>query len=339
MTKRSALGFLCVLVIAFVLRACQSPDNEGDSIQVGTALVELSAPAGFPAIQIPENNPITQTKVALGKRLFFDKALSSDSSVSCASCHLPSRAFADSVALSAGVEGQFAERNSPSLINVAFHPHLMREGGVPNLELQVITPLESPNEMNMPIVEACKRLNRDTDYVRQFQEAFGDSITPFTLTRAIAAYERTLLGGNSPYDQFVGGDSNALSAQAQLGLKLFASDRLQCTSCHSGVFFTDFSMQNNGTYAEYKDNGLFRLTLREQDIGKFKVPSLRNVAVTVPYMFDGSFATLDSVITHYARGGHVHPNKSKHLTGFDISEEEREALISFLESLTEEVQP
>lgn len=321
--------------------SCSTPSDPSlrTSQSVDTVAIQPSIPAGFPKMHIPETNAITNAKVRLGERLFFDPVLSSDFNISCASCHLPAYAFSDTVALSEGAEGGRAERNAPSLINVGFHPHLMREGGVPGLELQILTPLESENEMNLPIGKACERLNQDSSYRDLFQNIFGDTATPFTLTRAIAAYERTLIGGGSDYDGFVAGDSGALSRQAKAGMQLFFSDRLKCSTCHSGVLFTDFSFRNNGTYQEYKDNGRFRLTLREEDIGKFKVPSLRNVALTAPYMFDGSIRTLDEVITHYAEGGHTHPNKDTAVTGFEINEQERAALIAFLQSLTERGTP
>lgn len=284
---------------------------------------------------VPADNPITAAKIQLGKKLFFETGLSSDSSVACASCHGPRLAFADGVALSKGAEGQTAERNSPTLFNVAFHPHLMREGGPKTLELQVLAPLENPLEMNMPVRVACSRLNADTGYVRLFQLAFGDSATPFTLTRALATFERTLISAGSPYDSFLTGDTSALSLSARRGYRLFHSQRTNCSTCHAGPLLSHFGFENNGLYADYSDGGLFKLTLNDSDVGKFKVPSLRNVAATPPYMFDGSLPTLQAVLEHYNRGGNGHSLQSPLVKPLGLTEIELKDLETFLRALDE----
>jgi len=317
--------------------SCENTPTTVEKRQDDQIIVSPQRPDNFPEMIVPDNNHLTEARINLGRKLFFDNILSSDSSVSCASCHKPALAFSDSIALSMGVHGRHADRNSPSLINAAFSLKLMREGGPPNLELQVLAPLESENEMNMPVQKACDRLNSIPAYKELFMEAYQAEATPFTLTRAIACFERTLVGGNSDFDRYLAGDSHALSDQAILGYQLFSSDRIGCGNCHTGILLTDFSFQNNGTYAEYPDNGRFRLTLRDQDIGKFKVPSLRNVALTAPYMFDGHLSNLSEVLDHYASGGKVHINKSHHVRELDLTEEEKNAIIQFLESLTEEV--
>ena len=283
----------------------------------------------------PKNNLPSVAKIELGERLFYDPALSSDYSTSCASCHEPSIAFADSVPFSIGAKGRRAQRNSPSIVNVGYMPHFMAEGGVKNLELQVIAPIENELEMDFTVIEACKRLNDLPAYREAFRLVWQDSATPFTLTRSIAAYERTIVGGTSPYDSFLKGDEKALTSSAENGMDLFFSDRLGCVGCHSGVLLTNFEIENNGLDSIYEDKGKYRLTLSKEDQGKFKVPSLRNVALTAPYMHDGRFETMAEVIHHYESGGAPHPNKSVKLKQFELNESERADLISFLESLTD----
>lgn len=313
--------------------------NDSDSIDTAGYVVQtpyvIGVPSHFPALKSPKDNPLTVEKVELGKRLFFDRSLSIDSSVSCASCHHPNKAFSDTTALSSGSLSRETERNSPSLMNIAFHPVLMREGAVQNLEIQVLSPLEGETEMAHNVVLACERLNRDSGYVKAFTNAFGDKATPFTITRALAAYERTLIGGDAPYDAYLLGDSSILSEEQIRGLSLFKSNRLGCTNCHSGVLFTNFEIANNGLYSKYTDPGLFRLTVQNEDRGKFKTPSLRNVAITAPYMHDGSLTSLDDVLEHYASGGAGHENQSNHIKGFKLTNKERKAIIAFFDALTE----
>lgn len=329
-----------VLLAVALLTACgdRSAENGVIHTAVDTTRVEITVPRGFPQPHIPADNPLTKARIALGRKLFFDPVLSADSSISCASCHKPANAFSDVVALSAGVEGQHTDRNSPSLLNVAFHPYLMREGGSRNLELQILVPLESPNEMNLLIGEACERLNSLPEYRELFTEAFGTRATPYTLTRALASFERTLVSANTPYDRFARGDSTALDALAITGFSLFNSDRLACGKCHSGMLFTDFSFRNNGLYAEYKDGGRRRLTLLPEDEGKFKVPTLRNITLTGPYMHDGSLETLEEVLDHYAEGGKGHRNQDSLVRPLHLLPGEKEAVIAFLKSLTDDPQ-
>lgn len=333
---KSAFNVLIYFTI-ISLSSCENTPTTVEKSQDDQIIVNPQRPDNFPEMIVPDNNQLSEARINLGRKLFFDNILSSDSSVSCASCHKHALAFSDSIALSMGAHGRHADRNSPSLINAAFLPYLMREGGPPNLELQVLAPLESENEMNMPVQKACDRLNSIPEYRELFNQAYQSEATPFTLTRAIACFERTLVGGNSDFDRFLAGDSQALSDQAILGYQLFNSEQVGCSNCHAGILLTDFSFQNNGTYDDYLDNGRFRLTLRDQDIGKFKVPSLRNVALTAPYMFDGHLSSLSDVLDHYAKGGKDHINKSHHVRELHLTDEEKNAIIQFLESLTEEV--
>lgn len=290
-------------------------------------------PAWPPPVSIPKENPMSEAKIALGRKLFFEKALSRDSTVSCGSCHLPNFAFADTVAFSRGVGDRRATRNTPSLVNIAYAPRLMAEGGVNNLELQVLSPLENPLEMDMTVGEVCRKLNCDAAYRQAFLAVWGDTATPFTLTRTLAAYERTLVGGCAPYDNFTQGDSTALTANQRAGLVLFMQSG--CANCHAQPLFTNHTPENNGLDSVPTDYGLFRLTLRTEDIGKFKTPTLRNVALTAPYMHDGRFITLEEVVEHYNAGGMHHANKSPHIKPLGLSETEKAQLVEFLRALTQ----
>ena len=324
---RQSILYSIIVVISWSCSTIEKPDTTDDSLSVfSIASLEMD---------IPENNPQTDAKIRLGARLFFEPLLSRDSSISCGSCHLKHYAFSDTIAFSDGVGVKKAARNSPTVVNIGFHPHLMAEGGVKNLELQVIAPLENEDEMDLGVIEACNRLNKVPYYQDFFQRVWGDSVTPFTLTRSIASFERSIVGGTSPFDSFIAGDSNALSIDAQNGMVLFYSDRLSCKTCHSGPLLTNFQIENNGLDEEYEDNGLFRLTLLTEDKGKFKVPTLRNIAKTYPYMHDGRFVNLDEVLDHYAKGGKPHPNKHQAIKGFELTEQERSEMIAFLESLTD----
>lgn len=299
---------------------------------------DLRIPAGFPEPAIPEDNQLTNTRVELGRRLFYDPVLSLDSSVSCATCHFQHLAFADPAPLSEGVDGRTGLRNSPALFNLAYAESFFRDGGVPTLELQVLAPISDENEMDNNIVTVVERLQRIPAYVELCQEAYGRTPDPFCLTRALAAFERTLISGDSRYDRHsYHGESGALNAAEIRGLNLFQSDALKCAECHSGFNFTNEDFRNNGLKAVYPDTGRARITLDPADAGKFKVPSLRNVALTAPYMHDGSIATLGEVIDHYAAGGMGHRNQDPLVAGFVLSDAEKADLIAFLESLTDEV--
>lgn len=297
----------------------------------------LSVPEGFPEPEIPTDNTLTPERIALGKRLFYDPVLSKDSTRSCGSCHHPHLAFSDSTAVSLGIENRTGTRNSPSLANVAYQKNLLREGGVPTLEMQILVPIQEHNEFDFNILLVADRLKRMPEYVALAESAYAREPDPFVITRAIAAFERTLLSGDSPYDQwFFQGTAAAVSASAKRGYSLFQSERLACGTCHEGFLFTNQTFANNGLYEVYPDSGRIRLTGLETDRALFKVPSLRNVALTAPYMHDGNLPTLEAVIDHYQTGGKPHPNKSPLLRPFILTMQERADLLAFLNSLTDE---
>lgn len=293
-------------------------------------------PAGFDRITYPEDNKFDELRWKMGKALFFDTRLSIDGSISCASCHRPEFAFADNRATSPGANRAPGTLNVPSLTNVAYHPYLTNAGGVPTLEMQILVPIQESNEFNHNVVDIVQQLKYDSTYNAWSQDAFGDSLSVYAVTRALANYERTLISGNSPYDQYAyQGDLEALSKSAIRGMELFNSDRLNCASCHSGFNFTNYTFRNNGLYKEYAETGKHKLTREPRDRATFKVPSLRNVAITAPYMHDGSIESLDGVIDHYENGVFPHPNLGPEIHDFQLSDRERKDLINFLESLTD----
>lgn len=320
-------------------------------------------PAWAPRPLVPADNPMSDAKVELGRLLFYDKRLSADGSFSCATCHQQAHAFTDGRKLAIGVTGEAHPRNSMSLTNAAYNPVLTWADPAQHLlETQALTPMfgTHPVEMGLAGREAMivKLLSGDARYTRLFHAAFPqekDAGTLPNLTRAIAAFERTLLSFDSPYDRYrYGGDKTAISASAMRGETLFFSERMKCFHCHGGINFTDTVMHerlehpemafhNTGLYnvdgkgAYPADNtGVMAVTGKPEDMGKFRAPTLRNIAVSAPYMHDGSIATLDEVLEHYARGGRAaNPLKSEFITGFTMSTQEKEDLIAFLQSLTD----
>jgi len=297
----------------------------------------METPLGFPEPTAPEGNEFTKARWDLGKKLFFEKGLSVDNSVSCASCHRPELAFSDDKALSLGVENRAGTRNSPTLANLAYHPYFTREGGVPTLEMQILVPIQEHNEFDFNILLIANRLSQDSVYVQMAQEAYDREPDAFVITRALACFERSLLSGYSLYDQFVNHNKAAALTTAQIrGMNLFFSDRTNCATCHSDFNFTNYAFENNGLYEDYEDEGRFKLTGEEVDRALFKVPTLRNIALTAPYMHDGSFGTLEAIIDHYNSGGKNHPHKSELIQPLSLSESEKNDLKKFLISLTDE---
>jgi cytochrome c peroxidase len=326
MNRKPGFGFLIILLLVIIV-SCQKDDIKVNSY--------FELPSGFPIPSFPSENEFTEDKFLLGRRLFFDPVLSLDSTISCASCHKPEYAFTDRNKVSFGVSGRSGTRNSPSLGNVVYQPYLLREGGVPTLEMQVGVPIQEHNEFDHNILLIVDKLNQQTSYRELSLKAYGRLPDAFVLTRSIATFERSLLSGNSSYDKFINGDSNALSASAKNGLRLFNSPELKCNQCHAGFNFTNYAFLNNGLYEHDPDEGRMRLTGKEEDRSLFKVPSLRNVEVTYPYMHDGSINTLEEIIEHYASGGKNNLQKSKLISGFTITGQEKTDLVNFLKALTD----
>ncbi|MBI4902760.1 MAG: cytochrome-c peroxidase [Acidobacteria bacterium] len=259
----------------------------------------------------PEDNPLTAEKIELGRRLFFDRRLSRDGSTSCSTCHDPERAFSDDRAVAVGVFGRKGRRNSPALINRGYGRLFFWDGRVSTLEDQVLKPIEDPNEMDLPLAEAAARV----------------SLTPTEISHALASFVRSILSGDSPYDRFVNGVRTALSADQQAGLQIFRG-KANCTACHVGPNFTDERLHNTGI--AWCDG---KLTDTGAGQGNFKTPTLREVALTAPYMHDGSLATLEEVIEYYDRGGNRNPQLDPELRPLHLTAGEKRQLLDFLHSL------
>lgn len=304
------------------------------------AKLSVGTPSGVGAVPVSAPSS-SAARVELGRRLFFDPILSKDRTVSCASCHKPEHAFADDVAVSAGVGGKIGTRNTPSVMNVSGRTTLFWDGRAETLEEQALFPIANPVEMALPVDEALQRLNADATYAKQFQEAFGQPATARTLGRAFAAFQKTLDTIDSPYDRYAHGDDGAISESARRGRLLFIG-RAKCADCHSGEDFTSDRFRNIGLFdgGALGDRGRGAITNRPEDDGQFKVPSLRNVSATAPYMHNGMFRTLREVIDYYnepdkvvpaARGRDASMNAQIQLT-----EGEKRDLEAFLQALTDD---
>lgn len=287
-----------------------------------------------------EKNADIKTKAALGKKLFSEKILSKDSSVSCASCHKPGYAFADTVAFSTGIGGRLTKRNTPSVLNMKNRPYYFWDGRAASLEEQCLMPIQNPDEMGLPVEEAVKRLNQSKEYKLLFQKIFGQKPDAKNLAAAFAAFEKTLETVDSKFDDWSNNLKN-LTAQEERGRQLFIGDKAKCFDCHREEDFTTDEFKNIGLYngKELDDEGLFNLTNKETDKGKFKTPGLRNIAVTAPYMHNGMFKTLEEVVEYYND-----PQKFvKDPINIDevlkaplnLTEKEKKDLVAFLKTLTD----
>lgn len=276
----------------------------------------------------------------LGKLLFFDKILSADKSISCASCHIPEFAYADTSAFSKGVGGKLGNRNTPSAMNMFARDFLFWDGRATTLEEQALGPIENPIEMNLPIAEAIKRLNENENYKKYFKAIFKEKPNKKNLAIAISAFERTLETANSAFDKWGQGDTLAISESARRGRRLFIG-KANCFDCHFGPDFTVDEFRNIGLYneKEHNDKGRFDVTKDNNDIGKFKVPGLRNIAVTAPYMHNGSFTTLRDVIEYYNEPSKFTKGSINRdeliIDNLNLTEQEKQDIEAFLISLTD----
>lgn len=287
------------------------------------------------SIPVPEDNPLNEDKIALGRALFFDKRLSKTNDIACASCHIPQFAFTDRQVHSSGVEGRKTSRNSPTLLNVAYQKTLMFDAHIPTLEQQAIVPIQEHQEMDMKMGDLIAKLKSIPEYQEKSKRIFNRDFDAFVLTRSISAFERTLVSQNSRFDQYMNGNTKALTKEEVAGYKIFTK-KLYCSTCHSYPHFTSYKAEDNGLYEIYgEDKGRFRIHNDSLDIGKFKVPTLRNIELTFPYMHDGSLATLEKVIEHYSKGGNHSVNQHAVIRSFELSTIEKKQLISFLKSLTD----
>jgi cytochrome c peroxidase len=272
----------------------------------------------------------------LGRQLFLDVRLSSDESVSCASCHNPDLAFADNKVTSRRIDRRKGGRNTPALINAAFQPYQFWDGRASSLEDQALLPLENPVEMGSSIPIIVERLNQLPQYRDAFRRVFGSPVTRENLAQALASFERTILAGDSAYDQHAAGNPTALSQKATEGMKLFEG-KAHCRLCHQGYNFSDGVFHNLGVGWDgsgFADEGRSVVTGIVKDRGAFKTPTLRQVAQTAPYMHDGSLPSLEAVVDFYDRGGKPNPHVDPLIQPLRLTLQEKEALVEFLRSLS-----
>ena len=296
----------------------------------------VEVPTDFPPMPFPSDNVTTPEKIALGRRLFYDRRLSLDSSISCGSCHVQARGFSDSNRLSIGVDGRIGRRNAPSLANSGYARALNWEGGVPSLEQQAIVPITHPDEMAMNSDTLVARIVATPLYHTLFSAAWGDDNVTFArITKSLGAFQRSLVSGSSRFDRMRRGEKGLLNAQELRGRDLFFGETGDCFHCHGSFNFNDNDFHNNGLAAT-EDIGRFDVTQSRFDDGAFRTPTLRNVAVTAPYMHDGRFGTLRDVVSFYNRGGDGHPNSDPLVRPLGMNEEEIDALVAFLGTLTDD---
>ena len=347
--------------------------GEGPPAPPPAPTYDWKLPAGFPEPFVPGDNPMSEEKVQLGRHLFYDVRLSGNGTLSCASCHEQRRAFSDGKVTPVGSTGDHVPRNAPGLANVAYlSTYTWANPVLESLESQALVPLfnEVPTELGLAprLDEVLRRLRDDARYAELFRAAFPGEAEPVgrdAIVKALASFQRTLLSGGAPYDRYLQGDSTAMSPAAKRGMELFFGERAECYHCHSGTHLTNsfrakdsrlperqffntglYNMDGSGAYPP--DNpGLFEFTRKDSDQGRFRVPPLRNVALTAPYMHDGSIPTLEAVIDHYTAGGRnvtegplagdgrSNPNKDPLVRPFTLSPQERADLVAFLESLTD----
>lgn len=296
-------------------------------------------PKGLVDIFWPADNPYSPEKAELGWLLYFDKRLSCDNTVSCASCHDPRHAFTDGQAVSTGVRGQKGGRNAPTVINRAYSLLQFWDGRAASLEEQAKGPIANPIEMDLSHEACIKKLRAIPGYRQRFKAVFGtEEFTIDHVAKAIATFERTVLSGNSAYDRFKAGDKAALTESQQNGMNIFFSNKARCDSCHEGINLTNGKFANIGIGMDKPnpDLGRYLVTKREEDKGAFKTPTLRDIARTAPYMHDGSLKTLEEVVEHYNKGGI--PNKWLHqdVRKLDLTDKEKKDLVEFLKALNGE---
>ena len=284
-------------------------------------------------IEYPDDVEPTGAQIELGKKLFFDKKLSLNESQSCATCHDPDHGFSDGLKFSLGAMGNASKRNAPHLYNLAWNILFLWDGRAASLEEQALIPIEAPDEMNLPLETLVKRLSTSPEYEQAFTRAYGDSeVTTERIAHAIASFERGIIVDDTPFDRYLKGNDNAISDAAKRGLVLFAG-KGKCIDCHSGPNFTDNSFHNIGLASN--DPGRGEIIGDDTLDGAFKVPGLRNIIFSAPYMHDGSLGTLEEVVQFYNRGGDHKEQISELIKPLELSDEEVRDLVAFLASLNQ----
>jgi cytochrome c peroxidase len=326
---------LVVLALALAPACADSPNAPPASAALLAAVLPTGFGAATPADTAPPDNALTEARAALGRRLFNDARLSSTGQVSCASCHQQADAFSDPARVSTGVDGQRGTRNAPALVNLAWGTSFFWDGRAASLEEQAGKPIENPIEMNLPLADAVAHVATDTAYVSAFADAYAGPPTETTLRYALASFVRALVSGGSPYDRHERGDDGAFGAAEARGEALFFSERTGCFHCHPPGALTNDGYFNDGSFVAGGDEGRKALTGLAGDLGKFKVPGLRDVAASAPYMHDGSLSTLEAVIDQYDRGGRGDPSTDPQVRPLGLSAGEKGDLVTFLRSLTD----
>ena len=330
-----------VIAGAMALLTATGVMGGANASQSGAVPVAQAVPLGLedPGSYIPSDNPQTARKIELGRWLFFDKRLSKNGTVACATCHMPGLAFTDGQPVSTGIYRLQGGRSAPTAINRVYSKAQFWDGRADTLEDQSVGPFVSPVEHGfLDHNELVSKIKSIEGYRMLFQEVFGREVTVGDVGRAIAGFQRTLLSGNSRVDRFdMGGEETALSAAAQRGLELFRS-KARCTRCHSGFNFSDEKFHNLGIGWDTNsvDLGRYMVTKNAEDIGAFKTPTLREIARTAPYMHDGRFATLEDVVRFYNQGGIKNPHLDNTVIPLELTEPEQQDLVAFLRSLNGE---
>ncbi len=336
-TPLISIALLSVLLFSV---ACNVSQNRDMALSGSRDSYVLNVYDKFPKVPLPDDNPLTKPGIELGRKLFYDPILSGDSTQSCSSCHMQRFAFGDESRFSKGMDNINGERNSPTIINCAWQPKYFWDGRAVSLEEQAIGPVENPIEMHASWKNVVAKVQRSEIYPSLFQQAFGTNhVTKKLVAKAIAQFERTLLSMNSKYDRVVRGE-DTFTEQELRGLNLFFTERADCFHCHGNILFTDQSFHNNGLDKTPQDTGLEKYTGRKRDIGKFKTPTLRNLAFSAPYMHDGRFQTLEEVIDFYSEGlnnsSTIDPlMKNVKKGGVRLTKKEKADLISFLNTLND----
>lgn len=334
------LILLCVCSTLF--SSCKKDEDEPET-PYQTTPYTLETPPGFPAMAIPADNPITVEGVALGRKLFYEKLLSGNNTQSCATCHNQALSFTDNgTRFSTGITGAIGTRNAQPLINLGYNLHYFWDGRAGTLEEQALGPVKNPIEMHLAWTEAAARLNANTSYKAEFKKAFNvDVIDSTHVVKALAQFMRTMISYNSKLDRRLRNEAN-LSASELNGYVIYNTEKGDCFHCHSidaGRLLTDNQFHNNGLDSVFTDLGRGAITGNPNDNGKFLTPTLRNIALTAPYMHDGRFQTLEQVIDHYNTGGKASSTVDplmKHVgTGLNLTSQEKADLLAFLRSMTD----
>ncbi len=359
MNSSTVRSFICFCVLMWLLlppqTGCKPADQPGSSSETrpdATAnkpAPKPEAPRSVPAVLsadvlrdlgpllVPVDNPMTDEKIALGRKLYFDKRLSKDGTISCATCHDPAMAWAENRPTSKGIKGQIGKVNSPTVINAAYAKAQFWDGRAASLEEQAFGPIEDPVEMGHNLDVLVAELAAVPEYEEAFQKVFGTSVTKDGIGKAIATFERTILSHNSPYDKFKAGDNSAMTESQIRGLGLF--EDVGCANCHQPPLFSSYRYYNTGVGMdkEKPDEGRMAVTKKKSDLGKFRVPALREVAGTGPYFHDGSVETLEAAVELMANGGKDNPNLSgmmKAVRDENLSEQDKKDIVEFLRALS-----